>query len=104
MKSENSVFDIKIETDVNNIVNIYITGELSFTTVPVAYDQTKNCFNKGQDIQVNLNDVRRTDSAAMALILEWSRLAKTFNTRLKLNNIPDMLQKIASVSDLEELL
>ena len=104
MSQEKSIFDIAVKSDTNNVINIHVKGELSFTTVPDAYSRTKNCFYSGEHVQVDLNDVNRTDSAAMALILEWHRLAKEHNVQITLNNIPVMLKKIASVSDLEELI
>ena len=97
-------FDITIKNDNNNETNILIKGDLSFVSVPDIYNRTKNCFENAKHIQVDLHDVQRTDSAAMALILEWHRLAKENNSQITLNNIPAMLKRIASVSDLEEFI
>ena len=106
MEQESPVFNIIVKNDTvdTNVVNIHIKGELSFNTVPEAYARTRDCFNNGEHVQVDLSDVQRTDSAAIALILEWHRLAKEHNARIILNNIPVMLKKIASVSDLDNLI
>ena len=105
LMEQESIFDIMVATDAanSNVVIIHIKGNLSFTTVPIAYEKTRDCFKQGQHVQVDLNEVQRADSAAMALILEWYRLAREHNGRITLNNIPTMLKKIASFSDLEEL-
>ena len=106
MEQENIPFAINVQTDAGNstVVNVNIKGDLSFSTVPAAYEQTKNSFGEGQHIRFDLNNVQRADSAAMALILEWHRLAKEHNSQITLLNVPVMLKNIASVTDLEELL
>ena len=106
MEQENLPLEITIHSDADNSmsVNISINGDLSFATVPVAYEQTKDSFANEQNIQVDLNKVQRADSSAMALILEWYRLAKEYNAKFYLLNIPPILKNIARVTDLEELL
>lgn len=105
MEQKQSPLDIKVQADASNskIVNIHINGDLSFATVPVAYEQTQDCFDEGRQIQVDLNDVRRADSAAMALILEWHRLAKEKKSKIILLNVPLILKNIANVTDLNIL-
>lgn len=106
MSQENLPLAINIQTDANNatITNIDIKGDLSFGTVPFAYEQTRNSFGEGQHIQFDLNNVQRADSAAMALVLEWHRLAKEQKAKISLLNVPLILKNIACVTELEELL
>ncbi len=106
MQLKQPAFDIKVQANATNpnVVSIHIEGELSFTTVPVAYEQTRHCFDRGQHIQVDLNDVERADSAAMALILEWHRLAKKQDVDITLFNVPLILKNIANVTGLNILM
>lgn len=105
MQQEHTDFDISIQTNIDNsnLINIHVKGDLSFKTVAVAYERTQDCFNDGQDIEIDLNDIKRADSSAMALILEWHRLAKENESRISLLNVPLILKNIASVTDLDTL-
>ena len=106
MQQKQSSLDIKVQVDASNskIVNIHINGDLSFATVPLAYEQTKSYFDERKSIQVDLNNVYKADSAAMALVLEWHRLAKKNDAEIILLNVPLILKNIASVTDLNILL
>jgi anti-anti-sigma factor len=106
MPQDKTLFDINTEIDPHNaaIVNIHVEGDLSFVTVPLVFEQTRHCFDQAQHVQFHLNNVQRADSAAMALILEWHRLAKEYNAAITLHDVPVLLKKIAHVTDLDSLL
>ena len=97
---------ITVEVKVNDSAeaSIHIAGDLGFTTVPAAYEKTRQCFAEHRRITVDLEKVGRSDSAALALVLEWQRLAKEAGAELILQNIPPMLHNIARVSELDEQL
>jgi len=95
---------IRMQTQDNESVIIHVQGPLCFATVPAAYQQTKKCFDGQREVRVDLANVQRSDSAALALVLEWQRLANETGATLILQNIPSMLQNIARISDLEEML
>ena len=48
--------------------------------------------------------VTRCDSAAVALLLEWVRLAESRGARIAFRSLPRALEAIASISDVEDLL
>lgn len=95
---------VQVEVKDSAEASIHIVGDLGFTTVPVAYEKTRDCFAEHRKVIVDLEKVGRSDSAALALVLEWQRLAKEAGAELILQNIPPMLHNIARVSELDEQL
>ena len=55
-------------------------------------------------IEIDLAGVTRCDSAAVALLLEWVRVAERRGARLAFRNLPASLAAIASISDVDQLL
>ncbi len=100
-KSVHSDVAIRINAEDSEMAIIQVEGQLSFATVPLAWEQTKSCFNGRREVRVDLAGVERSDSAALALVLEWQRLAKAVGAVLVIQNIPTMLKNIAHVSELD---
>ena len=94
--------DIEIEDG-----RIRLVGELSFETVPEILGQTPRLFSasaEGGPIEVDLRDVSRSDSAGLALLIEWHRLACRQRRPIRFHNVPGQILAFARVSHLENLL
>lgn len=82
-----------------------VEGELNMVTAPALLQAMASQFPaSGSEAHIDLAGVTRSDSAGLALLVEWLRLAETRNTRLQFHNLPPQLQDIARVSDLLPLL
>lgn len=82
-----------------------IDGELDFDSVPLVLAESISLFGKEQtDLQIDFSGMRRGNSAALGLMLEWVNIARRQNRRIRFSNIPDELLIIAQVSDLDSLL
>jgi phospholipid transport system transporter-binding protein len=82
-----------------------VEGELNMVTVPTLLQAMASQFpTTGSQVHIDLAGVTRSDSAGLALLMEWLRLAKTRNMRLQFHNLPLQLREIARVSDLLPLL
>lgn len=57
-----------------------------------------------QNLIIDLNGVTHTDSAGLALLLEWMTLAQSKTLQIHFRNLPVQLAEIAKVSDLESIL
>jgi len=85
--------------------NCKIAGELSFETAPGLLQDSKTIFrNNGGPLIVDLREVSRSDSAGLALLLEWMRMAKQTGQSIVFHNIPVQLRDIANVSGIGALL
>ena len=82
-----------------------VEGELSKFTVPSIMGHVLAVIkDASQDLLIDLNDVTRTDSAGLALLLECMTLASKKNLQVHFKNLPAQLWEIAKVSDLEDIL
>ena len=82
-----------------------IEGELSKFTVPsIVQDANRLIQGSSQDLLIDLEAVTHTDSAGLALLLEWMSLAHQKALQIHFRNLPPQLLKIAEVSDLDDIL
>ena len=74
-------------------------------TVPAVW-RSANALLQGanQDLLIDLQQVTHTDSAGLALLLEWMTLARDKQLQIHFRNLPEQLWEIAKVSDLEDIL
>lgn len=80
-----------------------LAGEVLFANVSALRQQSLSLFTRG-DLELDLADVERADSAALALLLEWMRQGRASGYTIRYRNLPEQLLAIARASDLEEVL
>lgn len=81
-----------------------LSGELSFATVVDLLARGREAFAGQSDVQVNLSGVTHADSAGLALLLEWLRLARSQGQKLAYQAIPKQLHTLASISEVADWL
>jgi phospholipid transport system transporter-binding protein len=81
-----------------------LSGELSFLTVPDLVHRTRGLFDDSGDIEVDLEGVTRSDSAGLALLVEWMNTARHHDKQIQFLNIPLQMLAIARVSSLDQVL
>ena len=79
-----------------------LIGSLTYETVPKLFGQITLEYTKSTSL--SLRKVKRIDSAGLALLIEWSCLAKKQNRQLVLKDIPVSLRSMIDVGGLEEVL
>jgi phospholipid transport system transporter-binding protein len=80
----------------------YVTGCLTFANID---KQTLKSFKflKGtESICIDLANVEATDSAGLALMIEWIKLSQMNSIRLVFKNIPQQLYALAKLSGLDK--
>lgn len=80
------------------------SGEFTFATVGDILARSAGFFEKGAKLLFDLEGVERTDSAGMALLVEWMRTAERTGARVRFIHLPDNLWAIARVSGVTEML
>ncbi len=82
-----------------------LEGELSYATVPrivaTGADMVARC---GGEVIVDLGGVERADSAGLALLVEWMRVARRRRKSIVFRAMPEQMRAMARVSDLERIL
>ncbi len=82
-----------------------LEGELNQTTATELLQSMLSQFPPtGSEAIIDLQGVTRTDSAGLALLVEWLRQAEKQNITLRFDNLPVQLREIARISDLLPLL
>ena len=80
-----------------------VIGSLHFTTVSALLTAGVAAINAGRSV-IDLAGVTASDSAGLALLIEWLSVAKSAGRPLRFENIPSQLQQLARLSEVEELL
>jgi phospholipid transport system transporter-binding protein len=81
-----------------------VIGSLHFTTVSVLLSAGAEAIGRNEAGVIDLAGVTASDSAGLALLIEWLSVAKGANRTLRYENIPTQLQQLARLSEVEELL
>ena len=82
-----------------------IDGSLDFASVPAVVNRVSEFLGNGATtIVTDLKGVTRADSAGLALLVEWMRVAHRRHRNIAFRNIPAQMLAIAKVSGLERIL
>ncbi len=85
------------------VKSLEIEGDLTFSTIDKNTAKIMDKLLTPHDITVNLKQVEATDSAGLALIIEWLKIARSRNIELVFINVPKQLQALALLSGFEHL-
>ena len=81
-----------------------VEGDMSFATAHRLLALSEDLFDEYTEIQVDLANVAKSDSAGLALLLEWINWANHSVREIRFVNIPDRIRCIARTTDVEDLL
>ncbi len=81
-----------------------VIGSLHFSTVSALLEQGIEAIDGGRAAVIDLAGVTASDSAGLALLIEWLSVAKAAAQELRYENIPAQLHQLARLSEVEELL
>ncbi|MGD9153164.1 MAG: STAS domain-containing protein [Gammaproteobacteria bacterium] len=82
-----------------------VEGELTFNTTKLLLNKSKKLFSiKTNSIEVDLSQITRSDSSALALLTEWQRLAAQHKKIIFFKNLPSQLFNMAKLSKLDNIL
>lgn len=81
-----------------------VSGELTFSSVSALLAESLSYFKSQDELQIDLAGVARSDTAGVALLVEWMHIAKQRDAQLFFSNIPEQMWAIIEVSDLGQRL
>lgn len=81
-----------------------LSGEVSFQTAETILRMSEKLFAGHEKIEVNLAEVGNTDSAGLALLLEWISRAAKSAIEIRFAEIPEKIRAIAVTAEISELL
>ncbi|MFK8051763.1 MAG: lipid asymmetry maintenance protein MlaB [Woeseiaceae bacterium] len=81
-----------------------VDGELTYESVGDLLDRGQRAFEDHSRVVVDLAKVADSDSAGLALLLEWVTWANHTVREIHFVNIPQRIVNIASISEVDEML
>lgn len=81
-----------------------LSGEMSFETAERILLASEESFEQHTRIEVDLSGVELTDSAGLALLLEWITWANHTVREIRFQSMPDRVMAIAKTTEVDHLL
>jgi len=81
-----------------------VTGPLNFDTVSEALEKSRGLFAAHSRVQLDLAGVEGTDSAGLALLVEWAAWARRESRSIVFRQVPEQALALARISEVDKLL
>ena len=81
-----------------------VSGVLDATTAGEVLEQSESRFEQFKELDIDLGGVGDSDSAGLALLIEWLRLARQWNKTIHFANVPGQIEALARISEVEDLI
>jgi phospholipid transport system transporter-binding protein len=81
-----------------------LSGKLTFKTAEKILRASEEPFEDHAQLEIDLSDVTDSDSAGLALLLEWVTWANHSVREISFNGIPEKISAIAKTTEVEGLL
>lgn len=82
-----------------------VVGELGFDTVGGLLASSGAQFAAaGTQFEVDLSGVTQSDSAGLALLIEWLKVATLTGKTVRFTRVPDQLRALAQISEIDGFL
>ncbi len=81
-----------------------VQGELNLALVSTLWEESRHLFRQQLPRRIDLAGVTRCDSAGVALLVEWLRLARAAGRDLQFTQVTPQMLAIIKVTDLDTLL
>jgi phospholipid transport system transporter-binding protein len=78
-----------------------LSGDISFQTSPALLKKSRSHFARGRALEISMYAVSRVDSSAVALMLEWYRMARASGVEVVFTQLPRALKDLITVFNLE---
>ena len=81
-----------------------LSGDLTFDTVNSLYQRSDEIVAVDKNIDIDLEEVSRVDSAGLVLLVEWARRADQHEERLQFSGMPPQLEALVRINGLEDVI
>jgi len=79
-----------------------VNGDLTFSTIDINILKSFAFLKETKQVTIDLGRVVCTDSAGLALMMEWIKYARQHRTQIAFKNIPEQLHNLAKLSGLDK--
>jgi phospholipid transport system transporter-binding protein len=81
-----------------------VSGVLDASTAREVLEHSEARFEQFDKLDIDLGGVNESDSAGLALMIEWLRLARQWNKAIHFANVPAQIEALARISEVEDLI
>ena len=81
-----------------------MSGDMTFATTRKLLAESRELFDKAQNLKLNLKDVQHADSSGLALLLEWIAETKQRGGEVSIEGMPESLLAIAKLCQMDTTL
>ncbi len=92
----------KLTITENRAGQFSVKGNLTFATIDQDILKSFGFLNSAKIISIDFNQVNTTDSAGLALMIEWLKYSKKHAIELHFKNIPQQLRALAKLSGFDQ--
>jgi len=79
-----------------------VDGDLTFATIDKRTVKSLAFLTSHKDITIDLGRVDNTDSAGLALMIEWIKYCRAKRTQLRFSHVPKQLLSLARLSGFDK--
>jgi phospholipid transport system transporter-binding protein len=79
-----------------------VDGDLTFATIDKKTVKSFDFLKSTKQVTIDLSRVTCTDSAGLALMIEWIKYTRHHRIQLRFKNIPEQLRKLAKLSGFDQ--
>lgn len=83
---------------------VQVSGDLDFGSVNRLLGESARLFEGRRRLDIDLSGVVRSDSAGLALLVEWCKCAQLSGTALAFHDMPAQMLTIARVTGVDRVL
>ena len=80
-----------------------VSGVLDASTAREVLEESEARFEQFAGLDIDLGGVGESDSAGLALLIEWLRLARQWQKEIRFENVPAQIEALARISEVEDL-
>ena len=81
-----------------------VSGVLDASTAREMLEESEARFEQFAGLDIDLGGVGESDSAGLALLIEWLRLARQRKKEIHFANVPAQIEALARISEVEDLI
>ena len=79
-----------------------VDGDLTFATIDKRAAKSLKFLSTYKEITIDLGQVRNTDSAGLALMIEWIKSSRAKRSQIRFIHVPKQLQSLARLSGFDK--
>ena len=82
---------------------LLVSGPVTLEYAMKLHEESEQYFN-GSHLLIDFSEVRQIDSAAVSLMLEWSRKARATGSEVRFTNLGDSITSLTDLYGVEDLI